>query len=691
VRGFPLKKLSFAATAFLVFALLLGAAAADKPRLPERYQKWLNEEVVYIITRVERDVFLKLQTDHERDLFIEAFWKHRDPTPDTPENEFKTEHYRRIDYATRYLGREAPVPGWKTDRGRMYILLGEPREIQRLQGKLGIYDCEIWFYQGETDKGLPTGFNLLFFKERGLGMYKLYSPLRDGPQALLSTTTGDPSDYTNAYQSLSDIDPELADVSMSLIPGEETNPMGRPSMTSDLLIQQIETLPTRAVEDRYARKFLEYKDLVEVEYSANYLESDNLVKVFREPSGQYFVHYAIEPQRLSVNQYERKMYTALKVDGRVTTLDGRLVYQYHKSVSVDMPEAQMATLSHSPFNFHDVFPLISGDYKLSVLMKNETSKEFVSFDQTVRIPQKGTAVELTQPVLGYKVTRVDQSPRKIRAFQVGPFQIFCQPGRIFTAKDTLAVAFQVNNLTEDMARTVELKIRIIKDDQTFREITRKPSEFPDLPNALEEIPLADFPPAHYKVQISLFSAGSEVVTAEDEFDLTFATAVSRPWFSSRVLPEAGDPIYDQITGLQLFNLSRYAEARVFDERALGRLPDSPDVAANLAQACLALGDYPRAVQVLTPFLGRPQAAPYEIYTLAGEAYLKSGDFTGAVAVLNQAVSHYGINAALLNALGESYLGLGKPAEALAAFEKSLQISPDQPKIKNKVDELKKKK
>jgi len=356
-----------------------------------------------------------------------------------------------------------------------------------------------------------------------------------------------------------------------------------------------------------------------------------------------------------------------------------------------MPEAQMATLSHSPFNFHDVFPLISGDYKLSVLMKNETSKEFVSFDQTVRIPQKGTAVELTQPVLGYKVTRVDQSPRKIRAFQVGPFQIFCQPGRIFTAKDTLAVAFQVNNLTEDMARTVELKIRIIKDDQTFREITRKPSEFPDLPNALEEIPLADFPPAHYKVQISLFSAGSEVVTAEDEFDLTFATAVSRPWFSSRVLPEAGDPIYDQITGLQLFNLSRYAEARVFDERALGRLPDSPDVAANLAQACLALGDYPRAVQVLTPFLGRPQAAPYEIYTLAGEAYLKSGDFTGAVAVLNQAVSHYGINAALLNALGESYLGLGKPAEALAAFEKSLQISPDQPKIKNKVDELKKKK
>jgi GWxTD domain-containing protein len=691
VRGFSLKKLSPAANAFLVFAVLLGVAAADKPRLPERYKKWLDEEVVYIITRVEREVFLKLQTDHERDLFIEAFWKHRDPTPNTPENEFKTEHFRRIDYATHYLGREAPIPGWKTDRGRMYILLGEPQEIQRLQGKLGIYDCEVWFYQGKTDQGLPAGFNLLFFKERGQGMYKLYSPLRDGPQALLSTTTGDPSDYTSAYQSLTDIDPELADVSMSLIPGEETNPMGRPSMTSDLLIQQIETLPTRAVEDRYARKFLEYKDLVEVEYSANYLDSDNLVKVFREPSGQYFVHYAIEPQRLSVNQYESKMYTALKVDGRVTTLDGRLVYQYHKSVSLDMPEAQMATLSHSPFNFHDIFPLISGDYRLSVLMKNETSKEFVSFDQAVRIPQKGTAVELTQPVLGYQVTRLDKSPRKIRAFQVGPFQIFCQPGRIFTAKDTLAVAFQVNNLTEDMARTVELKIRFIRDGQTFREITRKPSEYPDLPDALEQVALNDFPPAHYRVQVSVYDSGKLVVTAEDEFDLTYAAAVSRPWFSSRVLPETGDPIYDQITGLQLFNLGRYAEARVVDERAFGRLPDSSGVAANLAQACLALGDYPKAVQVLTPFLGRPQAAQYEIYTLAGEAYLKSHDFAGAVAVLDQAVSHYGINATLLNALGESYLGLGKPAEALAAFERSLQVSPDQPKIKAKVDGLKKKK
>ena len=116
-----------------------GEAAAQKTALPAQYKKWLEEDVVYIIVPLEKDVFLKLQTDRERDLFIEAFWKQRDPTPGMANNEFKTEHYRRINYANRYLGRSAPLPGWRTDRGRIYIILGEPNDIQRFEGKSGVY------------------------------------------------------------------------------------------------------------------------------------------------------------------------------------------------------------------------------------------------------------------------------------------------------------------------------------------------------------------------------------------------------------------------------------------------------------------------------------------------------------------------------------------------------------------------
>ena len=688
-RAFPARKIWSIPLFLMVLFLALSAALVDKSKLPERYQKWLDEEVVYIITSVEKDVFLKLQTDRERDIFIEAFWKHRDPTPDSPTNEFKTEHFRRIAYANQYLGREGAVPGWRTDRGRMYILLGEPLDIQRYAGKSGIYDCESWFYQGKTDLGLPLAFNLLFFKEQGQGVFKLYSPVRDGPQALLATYIGAANDFERAYNTLYDIDASLAMIAKNLVPGQSDDAVGRPSMASDVLIQRIETLPSRTVQERYARKFLEYKDIVEVEYSANYLDSDSLIKVFREASGLYFVHYAIEPQRLSVNQYERKTYTTLKVNGRVTTPDGRLVYQYDKTVSIEMPEAQMAELSRSPFNLHDVFPLVPGDYQLSILVKNEVSKEFWSVEQSIRIPQNGPAVQMTQPLLGYKVSRLDTSPRKIRAFQVGAYQIFCQPGRIFTAQDTLAVVFQLNGLSVNLAQSGRVKIAFLKDDQIFREITRKPSEYPDLPDALEEIPLVDFPPAHYQVRVSLLDGNTEVVTATEEFELTFAPSVGRPWYSSRVLPEPGDPIYSQIAGTQFLNLGRYDEARACLELANEKKPGSPETAFNLAQVYVAIAEYPKAIQIITPFLSRPQGAKYEMYVLAGEVFRKSGEFAKAIEVLNLAISHYGVNASVLNSIGESYLALGNLPAATATFEKSLQLSPDQPEVRKKVDELKK--
>jgi GWxTD domain-containing protein len=685
------KVFSVIPLALLGLTVILSGVPVEKPKLPERYQRWLDEEVVYIIARTERAVFLQLRTDRERDLFMEAFWKHRDPTPASPENEFKTEHLRRVAYANQQLGREGPVPGWRTDRGRMYILLGEPREIQKYAGKLGVYDCESWFYQGKTDLGLPPGFNLLFFKEHGQGMMKLYSPIGDGPQALLSSAMESPGDFRRAYNALYDIDATLAGISMDLLSGDTSEGLGRPTMASDMLIQRIETLPSRTVKDGYARKFLEYKDIVDVEYSANFIDSASLVKVFREGAGPYFVHYALEPERLSVNQFERKTYTTLKVNGRVSTLDGRLVYQYDKTVSVEMPEAQVAELSRAPFNLHDIFPLLAGDYRFSVLIKNEVSREFMTVEQSLRVPQSGKAVQLTQPLLGYKISRLDAARRKVRPFQVGPFQVFCQPGRIFTVKDTLAVVFQLNDLPGDTARTGRIKLTFLKDGQAFREVTRTPSEYPDLPNVLEEIPLADFPPAHYKVKVSLLAGGAEVVSADEEFDLTFAPSLGRPWYSSRVLPEPDDPIYSQIAGIQLLNLGRYPEARASLEGVLLNKPDSPEAAFTLARVYLALSEPRSAVRVLAPLLARPGRVPFEVYTLSGEAFMKSGDFAEALKVLDQAVSQYGVNASVLNAIGQSFLGLSKFEDALASFERSLQLSPDQPEVRKQIDQLKKRK
>src|ERR1700737_3690146 len=102
-------------------------AKALKIELSKTYRKWLDEDVRWIITDEEKSAFMQLSNDEERDQFIEAFWQRRDPTPDTEENEYKEEHYQRIAYANEHFA--AGVPGWKTDRGRMYIVFGKPDEI----------------------------------------------------------------------------------------------------------------------------------------------------------------------------------------------------------------------------------------------------------------------------------------------------------------------------------------------------------------------------------------------------------------------------------------------------------------------------------------------------------------------------------------------------------------------------------
>src|SRR5258708_15608161 len=95
--------------------------------LDTAYRQWLSEDVTYIISPDERNAFLQLDTNEERKQFIEQFWLRRSSTPDLPENDFKEEHYRRIAYANEHYA--SGIPGWKTDRGRMYIMWGPADEI----------------------------------------------------------------------------------------------------------------------------------------------------------------------------------------------------------------------------------------------------------------------------------------------------------------------------------------------------------------------------------------------------------------------------------------------------------------------------------------------------------------------------------------------------------------------------------
>jgi len=135
------------------------------------YKKWLEEDVRWIITDSERSEFMRLSTDKQRDQFVEAFWLRRDPTPGTPENEFKEEHYRRIAYSNIHFA--SGVPGWKTDRGRVYIVYGPPDEIDTQPGKNGNsnYPTQIWRYH--LLKGASRDLTVPFMDTCRCGDYRL--------------------------------------------------------------------------------------------------------------------------------------------------------------------------------------------------------------------------------------------------------------------------------------------------------------------------------------------------------------------------------------------------------------------------------------------------------------------------------------------------------------------------------------
>lgn len=131
--------------------------------LEPAYSKWLNEDVAYIIDRAERTSFLGLNTNEERDKFIEQFWERRNPNPGTP-NKFKEEHYRRVAYASEHFG--SAVPGWQTDRGHIYILYGPPDELE-----VHPHRTEIWLYHHV--QGVGDDATITFVDSSGRGDFRL--------------------------------------------------------------------------------------------------------------------------------------------------------------------------------------------------------------------------------------------------------------------------------------------------------------------------------------------------------------------------------------------------------------------------------------------------------------------------------------------------------------------------------------
>lgn len=687
------RKILFFLTFLLFFLSILSFPGLSK-KLPKdlgpMYKKWLEEEVVYIITPIEKEVFLQLATDRERNLFIESFWKHRDPNPNTPENEFKEEHYSRIKYANQYFGREAPGKGWRSAMGRIYIILGASPYIERYDNLSEVYPVIIWSYEARPEFGLLQAFNVVFFKRGGMGEYELYSPIRFGPQHLLVHFKGDPSDYHSAYRQLFEVEPALAYSSLTLLPGERTY-VTSPSLASEILIHAtIPAVPYKQVKDSWAEKLLAYKDIVEVEYSVNYIDSDSFLRVMEDKSGIYFVHYLIEPSRLTFEQYGRRFLANLEINGKISDLEGNTVFQYERTIPIEFNQEQMNSIRNKLFSFQDMFPLVEGNYKLNLLLKNKVSKEFTSVEKDISIPKSSNALRMSPLILANRALTNSKYRGKSKPFLFGDTQLVPSPRNDFLQQDLLHLFFQIHGLTKDLKETGALEYTISTGDKKVQSFRKEIKDYPNALNFFEDIPLSGLAPAYYKIRASLFDKGQkEILYEEADFYITHTPSIPRPWLLSLPVSSPEDPTYLNILGNQYLNKKDPSRARQLLEAAYRKNPESAKFALDFCRSLFTLKDYQKVKEIALPFLDRPEK--HEFYAILGQSCQVLGELSDAISHYKNYLAYYGTNIQILNSVGDCYYQLGNKEEALTAWEKSLELKPKQEKLRKLVESLRGKK
>jgi GWxTD domain-containing protein len=667
----------------LVLLPLISKAGKKQPllKLPGKYKKWLKEEVNYIITPIEKETFLKLTNNEERELFIKAFWKHRDPTPGTPRNEFKEEHYRRIEYANNWFGRESPTPGWRTDRGRIYILLGKPSSVDKILGDSELYPTIIWFYQGKSKLGLPNSFNVVFYKKDGYSEYELYSPIKDGPQSLLRDYNGDPTNYLNAYYKVLKIEPSVAKTSLSLIPNERMDYLN-PSMASEILVNtRIPAIPFKMVNSEYAKNFLKFKGIVEVDYSLNYIPNKNTVKVFKNLTNLFFVNYSIEPERLSLEKYGNIYKTQFFVIGNVFNKSNKVIFHFEKKIPLELYENEYSNVKNKKFSLQDSFPVIPGKYHLNILLKNGASKEFTSFDQDIIIDDSKKISDL---IVANKIKKQNKH-NIIFPFMLSDTKFRISSDNSFLSDEVLFLAFHLNNIDNNENYSL---IYIIKNRKGEKVFSLKEKLHPDtFNNIIKRFSLKKYQPGFFTIEV-LLSDNKKIIDKQSEnFYITPLLGIKRSWILSKPIITDKSVNYD-ILANQYFRNNNYKKANEYFNKAVSLNKTHPKLTLDYGKFLLKLKNNKKIIELTKPFLKTNFRKSFILITAFAYHGLKN--YKKAIKFYEEFLHNIGKTPDILNLAAECYLRINNLNKAMIYYRESLKLEREQPIIKQIMEKLTKK-
>ncbi len=362
-------------------------AKSLRQELGKTYKKWLDEDVRWIISDEERSAFKQLSNDEERDQFIESFWQRRDPTPDTVENEFKEDHYARIAYANEHFA--AGIPGWKTDRGRIYIQFGKPDEIESHPsggsydrpmdeggGQTSTYPFEDWRYR--YIEGIGQEIIVEFVDTCMCGEYHM--TIDRGEKDALQHV---PGAGNTLYEQMG-----MANRADRMNGGLET--LGGGPFSQNLQSKEFDRL------DTYAKlmkpppvKFKDLEEVVSHKISVNLMPFDVRADFIRVTGDTVLVPVTIQIKNRDVTFINKDgvQRGTINIFGRVTTLTGRIAQTFEDTVQNDVPAELLPKVAENSSVYWKALPLRPGRYRFDIVVKDVNGDRVGTWNHGIIVPE----------------------------------------------------------------------------------------------------------------------------------------------------------------------------------------------------------------------------------------------------------------------------------------------------------------
>jgi GWxTD domain-containing protein len=444
-----------------------------KPELKKAYKDWLEKDVTYVITDEERKAFKKLATDDERERFIEEFWRRRDPDPDTDENEFKEEYYERIAYANEHFA--SGIPGWKSDRGRIWIMYGKPdeRETHPMGGQYDrqpyegggqttTYPFETWFYRYLA--GVGSGVEIEFVDPTGSGEYRI-ARNSDEKDALLNIPGGG---LTLSEQlGLSDKGDRISGsggVGNSHYQREQDSPFTRLQLLADL------NRPPQI-------KFNDLAGLAsQPAIEDNPLNFDLRVDFFRQSDERVITALTIQTSNkdLVFQDSGGLQQARINIFGRITSVAGRRAGVFEDPVITTATTAELSDAKDRKSAYQKAVPLAPGTYKVDVIVRDvasgATGVRHVGFTVPRYDPQKLSTSTL---VLASKLESLENQPA-VGQFVIGQAKVIPNVSGVYRRGEPVGVYLQVYNAGIDQTTlrpSVDVEYLLMKDGKEVGKLT----------------------------------------------------------------------------------------------------------------------------------------------------------------------------------------------------------------------------